>query len=244
MLCHDNMLRRNFLCVGSFLEDIDILASGILTKPQTPPIYGTPLMALGESEKPGPWKGKATFDVLQSGRSGRVFYAVYAGPERVSIGALGGGFDEERDEIRHNNLSTAFCRRNKLLMRETIDLAIGGDSSSAIFREHYRTQSERTTAMMYKNWCGTLMTIVGPEASLSEEPGSLLVACDDDTMFLRTIAAMGCIGRPWIDNDDIARVCAAQGLAVDAFWARLSAVEQTHNLKLLYPLGRFFALTV
>lgn len=243
-LCHDITMRRNYLCLGSFLEDIEISSNGHLRISRLSQNSPFPVMMLGKSEKPGPWKGKATLDILQSGRSGRVFLTVYANHELVFIEGLGEGFGEERSEIINNNLSTSFCRVVKQHMRETIDKALDTGSAAGFLRDHYRTEWELSTSTMYRNWCGALMALNGPEASLSEAPGGFLSMCERDTKFLRTIAGLGCIGRRLLDEDDLTRACAAQGIVVEQFKARLNAVERDYGFRFLYPLERFFVLTI
>jgi hypothetical protein len=243
-MCYDNMVRRNYMCLGSFVEDIEIHANGRANFARIVSDYPSAVMSLPNSQKPGPWRGKATFDVFQSGRSGRVFFAAYADEQLVTLNAFADGFDEERPEVESINLSTKRCRDIKTLMRNIINEALDPESSSAVYREHYRDESERSTNAMYRNWCGSLMTVVGPEADLSEEPGMLLKLCGGDIKFLRTLAALGCIGRPLIDHDDLKRVCDANGLTTAQFKSRAEAVEKEHNLRVMYPLADSFALTV
>jgi hypothetical protein len=244
-MCYDSVMRRDYLCLGSFAEDIEILTNGqvVIGNVESDPRFPSAVFFVGNSRKPGPWKGKATFDVLQSGRSGRVFFAVYANNELVVLDCRADGFDEERPEIEGFNVSTEHCRTIKAFMKDKINKALDTEVA-AIVRDHYKAESEKITETIYRNWCGCLMTVVGPEADISMEPGTLLKLCARDTKFLRTLAALGCVGSPIFAQDDLERVCKANGLTTEEFKARATSVEREHNLRLMYPLDSFFALTV
>ena len=204
-----------------------------------------PVMAsFGSSDKAGPYKGKATFDVFQSGRSGRVFFVVYAQDELVLIHSFANGFEEERHELTGVNLSTARCRANKASMRNIINEALDPEGSPAFLRTFYQKQTDENTERMYRNWCGALMSLVGHEADLPEEPGMLLRLCGRDTKFLRTLAALGSSGSPLIGEDDLEEICKQTGVTAEQFKARAEAVEQEHNLTLLWRSNRYFSLTI
>lgn len=243
-MCHDTMIRRNYMCVGSFREEIEILANGRLMLGQALGGISAPVIALGNSLKLGPWRGKATIDVLQSGRTSRVFFTVCADQDVVFLGATGDDFETEKAQLQGIDLSTASCRQAKELMRETIDMALPPDSSAEVYRSHYKEQFEGATDRMYRNWCGSLMALNGLEASISEERGALLAMCDGDTKVLRVIAALGCTGNPFLETTDIDTACALVGLSRQSFDVHLQRIERHHKFKFIYEIDRYFVLAV
>jgi hypothetical protein len=97
-------------------------------------------------------------------------------------------------------------------MRDTIDGVLDPEGSPNLLREHYRKQADDNTEKMYRNWCGTLMSMWGPEADLPKEPGMLLRLCDGDATFLRTLAAMGSMCGPLFGEAELEEICQQTGL--------------------------------
>jgi hypothetical protein len=244
-ICYDNVIRREYMCIASFEEDIEILPNDRLMLSKYPGDERFPVMALGESLVPGPYKGKATFDVLQSAKSGGVFFVVYCDNKLVLIRTFAkGAINQELNELKEVNLSTNWCRHNKQMMRDVIDQVLRPESSTSIFRDYYRSEFGVAADQMYRNWCGTLMTIVGPEAKLSDEQGVLLRLCNGDTTFLRTLAALGTMGGPIMKEELIDSISKITGSTASQFKARSDEIERKHNLKLIYSLGDGFVLTI
>jgi hypothetical protein len=240
-VCHDNMIRRNYMCIGSFLEDIEINDGRAATIGRSLRNEKLPVVALGNSEKKGPYRGKAAIDVLQSGLSGSVFLTVYAENERVTIRSMAKNFEAEQKSLGDVNLSTEQCRLIKTWMRDIIIAAIGKDTTAAMLREHYKKSSEQSTEAIYRSWCGL---VVGPEVELIEHPGALLSLAGGNTKFLRTIGALGCVGSPIINDQAISECCDEQGLSTADFMARAKAVELENKFRFLIPVGSYWALTV
>ena len=234
-VCYDNMIRRNYLCIGTFLEDIEISDSGTVKIGRSWSNEKLPAAFLGSSEKQGPYKGKAAIDVFQSGLSGHMFLTVYAEHERVTLKSFVEEFKKEQETLALVNLSTEKCRLMKTWMRSIIEQAIGKNTTAAWFHEYYRKSSEQFTEALYRSWCGGL---VGPGADLAEHQGALLALPGVDTKFLRTIAALGCIGSPIVSSKSIAKCCEQQGLSREDFMPR------AHKLQFLLPVGRYWGLTV
>lgn len=243
-LCHDNFVRRNYLCLGSFEDQVVINENGRIKFARSSADQDFPVMVFGTSEKPGPFTGRATFDILQSGLSGKVFFVVYADNERVLCDSLTENFDAERSSLESVNLSTAQCQETKTVMSAIVDSALERDEIAKIYRSHYRDNASDITDAMYKNWCGALMSSFGPEANISADPGALLVICGGDTKFLRTVAALSCVGGPLVSEDSVAEACKQNGFTVEEFRRRAKAIEDEHKLCFMYQLGQFTCLTV
>lgn len=240
-ICYDSIIRRDYMCIGSFLEDIEIDNTGATTIAHDWMNEKRPVMVLGRSEKKGPYRGKAVVDVLQSSLSGRVFITVYADDERVIMRSVAQDFEEEQKSLGSTNLSTERCRLIKAWMRDTIDKVTGKDTTAGMFREHYKRCSAKFTEAVYHAWCGA---VVGPEAELGEDSGTLLALAGRDTKFLRTIAALGCVGSPIFTDTTIAECCGEQGLAVVDFMARVQEIEKKCKFRFLIPVGRNWVLSV
>jgi hypothetical protein len=102
-------------------------------------------------------------------------------------------------------------------------------------------RSEQFTEALYRGLCGR---VVVPGAELAEHPGALLALAGGDTKFLRTIAALGCVGSPIVNSESIAKCCEQQGLSSEDFMTRAQAIETKHKFRFLIPVGRYWALTV
>ncbi|QDZ06423.1 hypothetical protein FPZ24_02150 [Sphingomonas panacisoli] len=243
-LCHDNFVRRDYMCVGSFAEEIQILANQRVMLSRLNPDQELPVMNFGESEKPGPFVGRATIDVLQSDISQKVFIAVYADNERVTLKSFADGTDEECERLIDVDVSTERARGAKELMRTVIDHALPMDGSAHVLREHYRMQAEEGAEKLYRKWCGALMAIDGPEADLPSSPGALYHLCDRDANFLRSIAALGCVGGVLLDDAIIAKTCATHGLTLENFLGRAQAIEERHSFRFFTMVGDMRMCTV
>lgn len=243
-LCHDNFVRRDYMCVGSFDEEIEILANGRVQLARNAAHANFPVMSFGQSDMPGPYTGRAVVDILQSGASEKRFFAVYAGPDRVTLNSLADDFEDERERLAGINLSTSQCRVAKEWMRTAIDNALPPDGSAAVLRTHYREQAERGADAIYRNWCGAMMQAHGREAHIPADPGVLLTMCDRDSRFLRTVAALGCSGSLLLGEDEIVEACASNSISVDAFRGRARAVEERHGFRFFNPLGDHVILAI
>ena len=97
-ICSDSFTRRGYMCLGSSGDDIE-LRNGQVKLSTSSVAEGFPVMSFGQSEREVRFSGQATFDVLQSGFSQKVFFTVYARGERVVLQTLADNFDEERDRL-------------------------------------------------------------------------------------------------------------------------------------------------
>lgn len=235
----DSLLRRRaYLCVGSFAETIEINEHGRVQLGEAAGDTPFPVMSLGSSKVAGPWKGRGTIDVMRSEASGKIFLVAHREAELVATFAPALDPGAEKDELADLNLSTAFCRDAKILIQSELESALASDESAVFLRSYYQREYERVTEEVYRNWCGALMTVFGPEGQIPEHEGAFLDLCAGDTTFLRILAALGCAARGgMLFEEQIEAVCEAYGVDRSEFSRRLEQIEKSHRLLLLYRVG-------
>jgi hypothetical protein len=243
-LCLESFHRRNYMCLGSFQEHIEILSNGSVRVYQKQSGRELPIIAFAGSEKSGPYSGPCTIDILQSGLSEKVFLVISASGERVLIYSGASDFDEEREQLSGLDISTSGCREAKSFMRKAIEQCLESDGGAAMLRDYYRRESAVGADMIYRNYCGALMSLLGPEADIPSTPAALLEMCDGDTGFLRTLANLGCSFPQVFQTGDIASACLRSGMTAEQFLARAREVERRHNLRLIHQVGDYMSLSI
>jgi hypothetical protein len=207
IISHDLFLRRNFLCIGSFVERLEITDGGRINIGLYDDENNIPVLSLPSSRLIPPIISNCRVEVLQSGTSERIFFAIYWRDELIYYSEKDRLSEEEQNIIERVNLSSTYGTETKQLMRKTIEQALSNDEEFDIYRDYYRKENEDLTELVYDNWSKALMSQFQFEVDVPKKQGALLEICEGDRQFLRIVAALGSCRGPFIDLEVVADIC-------------------------------------